>query len=110
MLSQLEGLRSKLVKEQTLHQQNSELRAEIDSLRILTSAPQAEKKKKKKNITQHNNILQKEVNKPKTKMRGSARAMRECMQTMTCSKNRTQQFHRLSKHRVGNLRLRKHLL
>lgn len=46
MLSQLEGLRSKLVKEQTLHQQNSELRAEIDSLRILTSAPQAEKKKK----------------------------------------------------------------
>lgn len=48
VLSQLEGLRSKLVKEQTLHQQNSELRAEIDSLRILTSAPQAEKKKEKK--------------------------------------------------------------
>lgn len=51
MLSQLEGLRSKLVKEQTLHQQNSELRAEIDSLRILTSAPQAEKKKKKEHYT-----------------------------------------------------------
>lgn len=42
VLSQLEGLRSKLVKEQTLHQQNSELRAEIDSLRILTTALQAE--------------------------------------------------------------------